>query len=406
MAHPAQGQGVVLSGLWAAYVAQSIIGGLTWAGLPAVLRDRGLPLDRIGLLSLLVAPWALKVLWSPLVEAWRLPPGRPARSGRLAMILGGFAVAGLVAAGAAGLEPLLPVLACLMLVALATATLDIAVDGHAVGALARSQHGWGNAAQVGGAYAGSAIGGGLFLVVVARMGWTAGVWAMAALVGLLLVWFAQSARGRAPIPAASPRPSLRRALSRPEIRRGLVLTAIFVVAQKASLGMIGPFLIDQGLTLATVGILNGIGSLGLGLVGALAGGAAVRRWGTPRTLSAALVIQALLMLPLAARGAAAGIPYPVLVASALMAGSAVMAVGFTALYAQFMQWSDAAQGGVDFTLFQCLDATISMGLGLVAGLIAHHAGFGAFFGICAVIPLCAAAVLRLAAPVKVAARVA
>lgn len=385
-----KGQFAILSGLWAAYVAQSVIGGLTWGGLPAVLRDRGLPLDRIGLLSLLVAPWALKFLWSPAVERWRLPPGRPPRSAALALCFGAVSVAGLVATGAVGLVPLMPVLACLMLVAIATATVDIAVDGHAVGALARSQHGWGNAAQVGGAYVGSAIGAGLLLVIVARFGWAGGVWAMAGLVAVMLAWFSLTAYGNEPSPAAAPRPSLRRALARPEIRQGLMLTALFVVAQKAALGMLGPFLIDLGVPLAKVGLLNGLGSLGLGLLGALAGGASVRRWGVRATLTGSLIAQALLILPLAIGGAGIPLPLPLLIASALLTGSGLMAIGFTALYAQFMRWSDAAQGGVDFTLFQCLDGAISMGLGIAAGMIAEHAGFGVFFAICAALPLVSA----------------
>ncbi|WP_208021146.1 MFS transporter [Paracoccus alkanivorans] len=383
-----------MSGLWAAYVAQSVIGGLTWGGLPAVLRDQGLPLDRIGLLSLLVAPWALKFLWSPAVERWRLPPGHPPRSAALALCFGAVSVAGLVATGAIGLVPLMPVLACLMLVAIATATVDIAVDGHAVGALARSQHGWGNAAQVGGAYVGSAIGAGLLLVIVARFGWAGGVWVMAGLVALMLAWFSLTAYGGEPSPAAAPQPSLRRALARPEIRQGLMLTALFVVAQKAALGMLGPFLIDLGVPLAKVGLLNGLGSLGLGLLGALAGGASVRRWGVRATLTGSLIAQALLILPLAIGGAGIPLPLPLLIASALLAGSGLMAIGFTALYAQFMRWSDVAQGGVDFTLFQCLDGAISMGLGIAAGIIAEHAGFGAFFAICAALPLISAAALE------------
>ena len=59
------------------YVAQSVIGGVTWTGLPAILRAEGLPLDHVGLLSLLVLPWALKVLWSPAAERWRLPARAP-----------------------------------------------------------------------------------------------------------------------------------------------------------------------------------------------------------------------------------------------------------------------------------------------------------------------------------------
>ena len=388
------GQAAILSGLWAAYVAQSVIGGLTWGGLPAVLRDQGLPLDRVGLLSLLIAPWALKVLWSPVIERWRLPWGRPPRTAMLVLLFGLIAVLGLLATGAVGLVPLLPALACLMVVAFATATADIVVDGHAVGALARSEHGWGNAAQVGGAYVGSAIGAGLLLVMVARIGWTGAVWCMAGLVAVLLIWFATTARGSASSPAAGPRPSLRRALARRDIRQGLTLTAIFVIAQKLSLGMLGPFLIDRGISLATVGLLNGIGSLVLGLVGALLGGAAVQRWGVRTTMIGALVSQAFLMLCLALSGAGVLLPPALPVAAALLSGSALSAIGFTALYAQFMRWSDPGQGGVDFTLFQCLDGALSMALGLVAGIVAQQAGYGVFFGLAAIAPVLAVLMLQ------------
>jgi MFS transporter, putative signal transducer len=388
------GQAALLSGLWAAYIAQSVIGGLTWGGLPAMLRDQGLPLDRIGLLSLLIAPWALKVLWSPAIERWRLPSGQPPRTALLVLLFGLIAVLGLLAAGAVGLVPLLPALACLMVVAFATATADIVVDGHAVGTLARSKHGWGNAAQVGGAYVESAIGAGLLLVLVARLGWTGAVWFMAGLVAVLLIWFAMMARGSAPSPAAGAPPSLRRALARPDIRQGLMLTAIFVVAQKLSLGILGPFLADMGISLATVGLLNGFGSLVLGLLGALLGGAAVQRWGVRTTMIGALMTQAILMLCLALSSAGIALPTALPVAAALLSGSALSAIGFTALYAQFMRWSDPGQGGVDFTLFQCLDGALSMALGLAAGIVGQLAGYGVFFGIAAVLPVLAILMLQ------------
>ncbi|MDQ1899111.1 MFS transporter [Paracoccus sp. WLY502] len=388
------GQVAILSGLWAAYVAQSVIGGLTWGGLPSVLRDQGLPLDHIGLLSLLIAPWALKVLWSPMIEGWRLPRDRPPRSALLVVAFGLIAVLGLLAAGVVGLVPLMPALACLMVVAFATASADIIIDGHAVGVLARREHGWGNAAQVGGAYVGSAIGAGLLLVLVARLGWTGAVWFMAGLVAVLILWFAMTARGAAAPPAAGPRPSLRRALARHEIRQGLMLTAIFVVAQKLSLGMLGPFLIDRGIPLASVGLLNGLGSLVLGLLGALVGGMSVRHLGVRTTLIGALACQAILMASLALAGAGVDLPPALPVAAALLAGSALSAIGFTALYTQFMLWSDPGQGGVDFTLFQCLDGALSMGLGLVAGMVAQHAGYGVFFSLAAVLPVLAVVMLQ------------
>ena len=90
------------------------------------------------------------------------------------------------------------------------------------------------------------------------------------------------------------------------------------------------------------------------------------------------------------------LPRPVLVGSALLAGSAVMAIGFTALYAQFMDWADPAQGGVDFTVFQCLDATISMALGVLVGLGAEYRGYDTVFGIAAAAALAMALILPTA----------
>ena len=161
--------------------------------------------------------------------------------------------------------------------------------------------------------------------------------------------------------------------------------------------MVGPFLIDMGISLEMVGLLNGFGSLVLGLLGALLGGAAIQRLGVQITMSGVLMSQAILMLCMALSGSGVMLPPALPVAAALLSGSALSAVGFTALYAQFMRWSDPRQGGVDFTLFQCLDGALSMVLGLGAGVIAQRAGYGVFFGLCAVLPVLAVPMLgRLA----------
>ncbi|MGO4831435.1 MFS transporter, partial [Rhizobiaceae sp. 2RAB30] len=178
------------------YVAQSVIGGVTWSGLPAVMRDQGLPLDSVGLLSLIALPWALKFLWAPAVERYRLPPVGRNRSGLIVAAGGAICVAGLALVGALGPATLGPVLACLTVVAFAAATVDIACDGYAVESLSQAQHGWGNAAQVGGAYLGSAIGGGLFLLLVAAYGWPPATWSMAALLILLGLPFILHVRSR------------------------------------------------------------------------------------------------------------------------------------------------------------------------------------------------------------------
>lgn len=367
---------VAIGGL---YVAQSVIGGITWTGLPAVMRETGLPLDSVGLLSLIALPWALKFLWAPMVEKFRLPAIGPNRSGTIVAIGGSACVLGLVAVGAfgPGASPLM--YATLLLVALAAATVDIACDGYAVERLSRAYHGWGNAAQVGGAYLGSAIGGGLFLVLVSAYGWGSASWLMAAFVAFLgLPFLFQSVERQRPM-RRSHVPSLRSALQRPEVRKGLVAAALYVIAQKTALVMLGPYLVDAGLDLATIGLMNGIGSMVIGFTAALCGGLLVRTYGARAVLVLALLLQAAALFLFAAHAQFPFVPQSGLMIVAVASSSGVMALGFVALYAQFMRWSDVRQGGVDFTLFQSMDALVSIVGGVLAGYVAEHFGYGVFF---------------------------
>lgn len=377
------------------YIAQSVIGGVTMLGLPAVLRAQGLGLDQIGLLYLTVIPWALKFLWSPYVERFRLPAQGRNRSRSIVFAGGLLCAGGLAAIGLTGPYPLAPVLSILMLVALITSTVDIACDGYAVETLAREYHGWGNTAQVGGSYLGSAIGAGLFLVLVDRAGWTHAVFAMAFLVIMLGLPFVFGPAARS-VPETRPHvPSLRLALKRPQVQRGLLIAAIYVAGQKWGLSMLGPFLIDRGFDLATIGALNGVGSMIVGFSGALLGGLLVRLWGAATVLILAILSQGILLGAFAFFSVSDSLPNFLLMPVAIASSSGVMSIGFVALYSQFMGWSDPKQAGVDFTLFQCADGLVSMTGGLGAGWIAEHFGYAVFFTTAAVIAILAVPVIGL-----------
>ncbi|MGX5777036.1 hypothetical protein [Methylorubrum zatmanii] len=97
--------GSVLAAVGGLYVAQSVVTGVTLMGLPAILRESGLPLERIGLVYLALLPWVLKCLWSGAVERTRLPPaGRP-RTPRI-VALGTLISALAAASGTRAPEPL------------------------------------------------------------------------------------------------------------------------------------------------------------------------------------------------------------------------------------------------------------------------------------------------------------
>jgi MFS transporter (putative signal transducer) len=376
------------------YVGQSIIGGLTFGALPGVLRDRGLPLDRIGLTYLAALPWVLKFLWAPALERYRLPPTGPSRSRPIVLVGGLISAVGLLLVGLTGPIHFWPLLAVLMAVALAASTVDIACDGHAVERLSGRHHGWGNAAQVGGAYLGSAIGSGLFLVLVDRLDWNTATCAMAALLLLLALPFVISPASAMP-GAREHRPSLRHALRRSEMRKGLALAALYAATQKWGLAMLGPFLIDSGLDLGLLGIVNGVGGMAVGFACALLGGALVRFRGAQPVMVLALVVQATALAALAAAALRGGMPQSLLAGLALASSSGVMALGFVALYARFMSLSDPRQAGIDFTLLQCMDALVSVIGGVGAGWISQHFGYGACFGL-------AAALAAIAAPAAAA----
>lgn len=377
------------------YIGQSVIGGLTFLGLPAVLRSAGLPLDQIGLLYLTVLPWTLKFLWSPHIERYRLPPVGKNRS---RVIVGsGISVCaiGLAVLAFTGPSPVSIAIAILSVIALVTATVDIACDGYAVETLAEEHHGWGNAAQVGGSYLGSAIGAGLFLVLVERSGWTNATLVMSGLVILLALPFLFGPASKTSVQTRDHLPSIRNALKRPQVRTGLIVAAVYVAAQKWGLSMLGPFLVDYGFDLATIGALNGVGSMVVGFAGALLGGTLVRLYGASRVLLIAIFVQTALLCIFAYLSVHRDISQWIVMTVAVASSSGIMSIGFVALYACFMGWSDPRQAGVDFTLFQCMDGIVSMAGGLGAGAIAERFGYQASFGLAAIVSVLAAPVIFL-----------
>jgi MFS transporter (putative signal transducer) len=373
--------GRVLLAIGGIYTAQSLVGGLTFQGVPAVLRASGVSLDTIGLVSFAMLPWALKFLWAPAIERYRLPHGAPRRSGRIVVAGAVVTAAALAALGliAPTSTPLL--LAALMLVALASATVDIACDGFAVQQLSARNRGWGNTAQVGGGYLGIVFGGGLFLVLVNSFGWSIAASTMGALVLLLAIPFALSTE---PKPGSSNmmphRPSLAFALARREVRIGLVITAAFELGIRFAQGMVAPFLIDRGLDLALMGILNGLGGVAAGLVGTVLGGLALRFVEPSRAVMLAIIIQATVLALLLSASLLDVWSMPLLVAVFVLK-AVVMAFGFVTLYSLLMGYSSLRQAGVDFTLFQCADAGVAAVGGFGGGFLAQHFGYGLCFAL-------------------------
>jgi MFS transporter (putative signal transducer) len=371
------------------YVSQSLVTGVAMQGLPALLRAGGASLQQLGMVSLLMLPWAFKFLWAPWLERYRLPSqsGQATRSRRL-IVVGQLLLAALFVgmAGttsplAAGTAAVLPLLGLMLLAALIAATTDIACDGFAVDRLPPGARGWANVMQVGGSYVGLVLGSGLFLLISAQVGWSVAWLTLAVIiVGLTLPWMRvrETAVTTASTATAAPRPSLRQAWQRPAVRAGVLLTVLLALGPRLALGLIGPRLLDHGVSLSMLGYLNGAGGVAAGIGGALLGGLLVKRYGAWGALRIALAVQLLALLGLAW----APVSVAALMALALLF-SLALSGAFVASYTLLMHCAAGSQAGVDFTLFQCVDALVAVVLGMAGGWLAQQAGYSACFALAA-----------------------
>lgn len=379
-------------GLGGLYVAQSVIGGIFFTGLPAVMRKSGASLDDIAFILLTVLPWSFKFLWAPAVERFRSPHGGIRRSRSAIALFGAFAVGAVIACALIGPTALGPLTVAMMVASFSSATIDIACDGHAVESFAERDRGWANAAQVGGAYLGSAIGGGIFLVMIDHWGWRPATLVMACALVALAAPFLLTPDGAVAARKDKPPQSLKQALKRPEIRSGLALVALYVLGQKVSMLLVGPFLVDAGLSLTAIGTLNGLGVTALGLAGALGGGWILRRIGAYRVMGWTLGIQMIVMLALALF-AHLKLDAPAALMAVYLASAGTLALGFVALYSELMGRASLDQAGVDFTLFQSMDSIVSLVGWRVAGFAGDRLGYTACFAAAAVLAAVAATLI-------------
>ncbi len=376
------------------YTAQSLVGGLTFLGVPAVLRSQNVALDQIGLVSLAMLVWALKFLWAAPVERWRMGVNGARRSRSLILAGEAIVVVALVAFGLAAGAGFSVILSLLIVMALASATVDIACDAFLIEQFPVERRGLANVAQVGGGYLGMIAGSGLFVAAYAHVGWMMASLLLAVLVVFLSLPMAGTRESVGKPAGDASVPSLLAGLKRRPVRIGIALTILFEIGGRLAQALSGPFLIDAGLGLATLGVLNGMGGVAAGLAGTVFGGWLSHRLGAGRAMLMVACVQAVTLVALALAIVLQATNLPLLVGLFVME-SAVMAAGFVTSYARLMALASPSQPGIDFTLFQCASAIAATLCGISAGVIAASTGYAVLFGLAALMALAAPFILTL-----------
>lgn len=377
--------------LLALYLAQGLPFGVYSQALPAILRSHQAPLSLISLSGLLALPWALKVLWAPLVDRHHWPRLGYRRSWILPLNAGlALLMAVLCAFDPDSLSTsagVITLFTALFLVNLLAATQDIASDGLAVRILATHERGPGNGVQVAAHRLGVIIGGGLLLVALDRWGWQNAFLGLALLSCCLLLPVLRFREPPAPsrLAEAAREPYARAWVSffrRPGLRGWIWVLLTCKAADFLASGMVKPMLVDMGLKLADIGLQVSLVSSVTTIIGALLGGWLVERLGRRASLAGFGLIYALTLALYALPAFGWGLPGMALTTLVVViSGVAHLIEGMmmAALLAAVMDRARPEHAGVDYTLQVSLLALSGGLFFLPAGLLAEQLGYGWHF---------------------------
>ena len=250
--------------------------GLVWYSIPDWMRDIGVDIRVVGLFTLAQAPWAFKVVWSPMMDRY-VPPFWGRRRGWMAVTQIALAVLGLLLAGVGHRPEAIWVVGAIALaVALASASQDIAIDAYAVEVLRKEEQGAAVGARTALYRAAMLVSGGGAISLASRWGWPA-VNVLLALVYLPMLFLSW----KAPEPEehqVAPR-TLRDAvwlpfrgfLGRHRAMEMLAFVLLYKLGDQLTQALTRPFLIDmgynadqRGIALATVGMIATIAGAFIG----------------------------------------------------------------------------------------------------------------------------------------------
>ncbi|MCJ8055319.1 MFS transporter [Shinella curvata] len=372
----------LLAGL---YAAQSVTGSMVQTALPVVLRDAGMPLDQIGYLAVLFLPWALKFLWAPLIDRFL--------SERTWILLcqAGIILCFLAAIALPPQTHMAALAAVLLVMGVFAATQDVATDSLAVRASDAETRGLASGASTAGAYLGFLIGGGLWLVVYQHAGWAVSMGAMAGFVCLLTIPVFLSGNLAGPrVRTASTTQAIgfRKTIRNRALMYGLIFLVVYQVGLRMGSALTGPYLVDKGIALDTIGLLRGAGGAVAGFIASSLGALFVQAAGITRSIVIAAVLNALLLLALATVEFT-GTATPMLALGILLAQVAAVAFSFVALYAAMMNWCNPEQTATDFAALQSIDAILAIAASSVAGVLGNAFGYGTLFSASAIFILAA-----------------
>ncbi|MEM7062461.1 MAG: MFS transporter [Cyanobacteria bacterium P01_B01_bin.77] len=378
------------------YISQLIPLAFLGQAVPVYLRQQGVSLQNLGLLSLLGLPWMLKFLWAPLIDRYGFTPMGHYRFWIICFQL--LAAMGTAAVGFIDLQHGLMLAILGGLVFFVCASQDVATDALAVGLLSPQERGWGNGVQTAGNYLGIVIGGGGMLLLLEHWGWRSSLWLMAAmlLVALLPVLghresYLQPADSTHQLTLKHYWQTFVAFFRRPGMGLWLLTMMAYTAGSYMILGMFRPLLVDIGFSLADIGLLLGIvGSLA-GMVGAIMAGSVVAALGRKRSLVIFGLLRSVVLL--AYLLPVFGWTQVSLIYGVVISAQIAISMANTTLYTIMMDNSEPTSAGTDYTLQNSMIAVNTTVVSIISGILADAWGYGVLFAIAIAISFSSVAII-------------
>ncbi|WP_151810563.1 MFS transporter [Acinetobacter bereziniae] len=387
--------------LFSLYWAQGLPVGFMTHALPVILRAQGVSLAHIGGFGLLMAPWAIKILWAPLVDRYGHHQAGHYRSWIIPTQI--LTIVILVILSFLPIQSLNePRFLFLFFIALLCmnsigATQDIATDGLAVRILKEEQQHFGNMFQVIGSRLGFIVGGGAILWAMDWLSWQMTFLILAAIVACntLPIWFYQEPEHPR---IASKKTSHQTNIDRFEWFRDYLryffenkkLTAWFFVlcTIKVTDGFAGPItkplLVDLKLSLSQIGIYITMLGAFSALFGAGLAGLLLKKIKRHQALLLFYVLKLISLvgfvwLAVLYEQAVPIAPWIIYLINALEDMFAAMLL--VVILTLVMQYSRSEYAGTDFTFQVSIMASISGVLYTVSGMIGDQLGYLKFLSL-------------------------
>jgi len=351
----------------------------------AFFKAYGLSNSAIGLFSVVGLAWTLKLFWSPLVDLY-------STRRQWMMITQALLVAasGLLVLATALPEPVYYAIVVMVLMAVLSATQDIAIDGYYLEALDDNDQARYSGLRVSAYRVAMILAAGPLLFVSGLVNWTVGFGCAAVLLGLVFTyhyWFLPvqgrtDAADRQPFSLGAFAEAFTTYLQQPRIVLLIVFILVYKTGDNLLFAMTTPFLMDAGISVADIGLIAGtIGKIAT-IAGSIAGGFWMARAGTRIgvwTLSFAMNIPILLYVWLAHHVADGTVPSLWLVGFVHSSEQFASGLGTAAYMVLLMRTCTRAFRAAHYAIATGIMALGMTGSGMASGYLTEDLGYINFF---------------------------